>query len=235
MQIIFNIKGLDFNYKDDEGRTPLHEAAKFGNLEVVKMFCQLGAAINEGLLFEAATYGTSELFQWLVFEQNLATTVKDKGGSTLLHLAASFENLDVAQWLLENHFVADIDAKDDLGEAAIVKILQENPLPKKWLLEKYSKSSVETGPDGIVRNKGYSSNTEDITDLVRILVEHGANVNEQTQDGKTILHLAVAKDMELLVKCLIENGAVMHVLDEEGRTPFDNASEDMVKVIESFM
>jgi ankyrin repeat protein len=229
-------KGLDFKSKDDDGRTPLHEAAKYGNLEVVKLFYQHGATISEDLLLEAAMCGTSELCQYLVDDHNLATTVKDcQNDATLLHIAASFENLDVARWLLENRHVDNISAMDDNGETAIVKVLQENPPEKKWKLEKYSKPSFDTGPDGIVRKTGYSSNMDDIKELVKVLVEHGANVNAQTSDGKTILHAAVAKEMELLVKYLIENGADMHVLDIEGKTPFDYASDDMVKAIELAM
>jgi ankyrin repeat protein len=76
---------------------------------------------------------------------------------------------------------------------------------------------------------------DDITELVKVLVEHGANVNAQTSDGKTIFHAAMSKEMELLVKYLIENGADMHVLDIEGKTPSDYASDDMVKAIELAM
>jgi hypothetical protein len=67
------------------------------------------------------------------------------------------------------------------------------------------------------------------------LVEQGTNVNDRASDGKTIFHAAVSKEMELLVKYLIENGADMHVLDIEGKTPFDYASDDMVKAIELAM
>jgi len=61
-------------------------------------------------------------------------------------------------------------------------------------------------------------------DIIRLLVDSGANVNVQNFDGVTPLHLAAERGDVDMVMCLIENGANVNIQSEEGATPVHIAS-----------
>ena len=56
-------------------------------------------------------------------------------------------------------------------------------------------------------------------DIVRILLEHKANVNLQDEDGYSALHYACICQHTEIAKLLITHGANMDLPDSEGATP----------------
>ncbi len=73
-------------------------------------------------------------------------------------------------------------------------------------------------------------------DVVRVLLEAGADVNLQNDFGSTALMEAVLFDFEgdtqVLLEVLLEAGANIYVKDEKGLTAMDHAQEEWV---ESFL
>ena len=61
-------------------------------------------------------------------------------------------------------------------------------------------------------------------DVARLLIEHGADVATQREDGWTPLHLAASWGHVDLALLLIEHGADVVAQDEHGRTPLHRAS-----------
>ena len=62
--------------------------------------------------------------------------------------------------------------------------------------------------------------------LVRVLLEKGANVNQQHHpSGKTALHFAVAVPLEnyIVIKILVQHGARTDIRDNQGIRPIDRA------------
>ena len=59
------------------------------------------------------------------------------------------------------------------------------------------------------------------TDVVRCLIEKGANVNQQNRDGSTALHCASLYNCTDVIKILVQHGARTDIKDNEGRTPID--------------
>lgn len=59
------------------------------------------------------------------------------------------------------------------------------------------------------------------TDIVKLLLENGANVNIRGQTGRTALHWAALKGHRDTVKLLLDYGAETCIQDELGRTPLD--------------
>jgi ankyrin repeat protein len=62
----------------------------------------------------------------------------------------------------------------------------------------------------------------DLLEAVKLLVEHGVDVNAANDAGQTALHFAVQSG-DSLVKYLAEKGATLDVKDRQGRTPLDVA------------
>lgn len=71
--------------------------------------------------------------------------------------------------------------------------------------------------------------------FVSLLIERGADVNEQDRYKATALHAAVAGKHVHVVRILLENGANASLMDDRGRTPLDDAIElglqDIVDVL----
>jgi len=77
----------------------------------------------------------------------------------------------------------------------------------------------------------HSAAAGNYTDIVRMLVENGANVNVKQQAGATPLHSAAQNgNLDLLI-LLLENGAETNARMEGGKLPADLASEKGFKEI----
>jgi ankyrin repeat protein len=70
------------------------------------------------------------------------------------------------------------------------------------------------------------------TEIARLLIERGANVNARTADnGISPLHLSFRIHTEI-VRLLLERGADTRARDGEGKRPLDYASaRDLVKIL----
>ncbi|XP_007431909.1 2-5A-dependent ribonuclease [Python bivittatus] len=72
--------------------------------------------------------------------------------------------------------------------------------------------------------------------LVRQLLEEGANINAHVERGWTPLHSAVQRDSEEIVNFLLENGADPFVRKDDGATPFILAGiEGNVNILKLFL
>ena len=64
------------------------------------------------------------------------------------------------------------------------------------------------------------------TDVIKRLVDEGADVNRQTRYGKdTPLHYAARKNNTEAVRLLLDNGADIHLKNNENKTSLDVARE----------
>ena len=63
------------------------------------------------------------------------------------------------------------------------------------------------------------------TEIARLLIAHGANVNARAASGHIPLHEASANGNVELVKLLIESGADVDAKTDDGKTPLDFATE----------
>ncbi|MBL6621577.1 MAG: ankyrin repeat domain-containing protein [Rickettsiales bacterium] len=129
------------NDKNDEGKTPLHEAAKKGNLEIINLLLglqvQIEAKDEEGKtpLHEAAQYGHYNSAQRLIAARANVNAV-DKNGKTPLHKAFKYlRNPKIIELLINSG--ANIEAKDKEGKTPINSLDVENLDTHKQNLYKY--------------------------------------------------------------------------------------------------
>lgn len=61
--------------------------------------------------------------------------------------------------------------------------------------------------------------------IMKLLIEYGADINIQDGQGNTSLHIAMQYINFNIAKYLIDNGADLNIINNEGKTPIDIAKE----------
>jgi ankyrin repeat protein len=161
-------------------------------------------------LFAAQVFGSVDIMRWLLSHGANASACKDLG-RTALHRAASHVNLEVVQMLLE--YNPDIGLRDDYGDTPLHDILEWiGPSTEEKVVE-IVRRLLEYGADpNIRRNNGSSRSTPlhqasscGSLEVTRLLLSHGAKVDEQDGDGRTPFQVASSDELK---KLLLEHGAV---------------------------
>lgn len=230
------------------GRTPLHEAAERDKGDVVKLLINRGGKINaldekgESIVFQAAKYGSPQLVESLKGEDDLKTFI-NSDGTTMLHIACRYGNKDLVEWLLEQGL--DPRAKNNNGDVVITEVSKSQLLFSKetrsYKFEEIIWKKISLDNNAYIRTSAYNPYEVDI-EIIKLLINYKANVNESDRNGKTLLHYAAERAQEEIVKFLIkskhEGGGESDITakDENSETALDLAKKvgdlDMVKVLE---
>ncbi|XP_046534626.1 protein phosphatase 1 regulatory subunit 12B isoform X10 [Equus quagga] len=220
-------RGADVDTVNVDGLTALHQACIDENLDMVKFLVENKANVNQ----------------------------QDNEGWTPLHAAASCGYLNIAEYFI-NHG-ADVGIVNSEGE--VPSDLAEEPAMKDLLLEQVKKQGVDleqsrkeeeqqmlqdarqwlnSGKIEDVRQarsgatalhvaaaKGYS-------EVLRLLIQAGCELNVQDHDGWTPLHAAAHWGVKEACSILAEALCDMDVRNRLGQTPFDVADEGLVEHLE---
>lgn len=73
----------------------------------------------------------------------------------------------------------------------------------------------------------YEANSNRPADLVKLLIDSGADVNARDESHSTPLHMASLSGSAESVQLLIENGADVTAQDQSNRTPLHLASSQV--------
>lgn len=188
--------GSTLNVHYDNGFTPLLRAASNNNFPIVKYLVERGADVN---------------------------MVGNVQYSSPLHWAASYGNMEMAKYLVEHG--ANVDVKNIGNGTPYYWACTTTPI--QYEMAKYLASK---GAD--VNFRFYEDNTyliENVktparSNIVKCLVDSGANLDLQTNLGDTALHWAAYRDSVETVKYLIEKGARVDIKNNGGYTVFEVAT-----------
>ena len=206
----------DPNIKNAEGRTPLHIACVYGNLDRVKLLILQGAEMNvKDIYFDtplslAIVNNHTSIVSALVREFGC-----DPNDGVSLHTACKHGDPSMVKTLIECS--ASVDDKDVGGKT---------PLSLAVLDNQTSIVSALVSEFGCDPNDGVSLHTAckhgDLS-IVKTLIECGANVNEKDVGGNTPLSLAVLHGHDSIVSALVSefgcdpnDGAFIHTACEHG-------------------
>lgn len=133
---------------------------------------------------------------------------KTKNGRTALHYAVlgglTSERRTLVSFLLSNG--ADVNAKDNLGFTALHFAANFDP---DWK-DKEIRGIFEWKKIPKTKNPNAEA-------MIRLLIDKGADVNAQDNDGSTPLHAAVRSRSLVLTKLLLDHGADINIREDKAR------------------
>uniref|UniRef100_A0A0G4F844 Uncharacterized protein n=1 Tax=Chromera velia CCMP2878 TaxID=1169474 RepID=A0A0G4F844_9ALVE len=206
---------------------PMCKAAGHGCVEIVKVFLDSGAGIdNDGgegpiALQEAATGGHVGVVDLLLESGAEVDQCSYFSEETALMLAAGGGHKEVVRRLLEAN--AAVDFRDEGGKTALARAADAKALEVVELLASYGACLDETDEEGwspLLRSVERGQ-----VQMVEGLVRLGSDVNQTFSSDWTPLILASKRGQLGLVEVLIHSGADLNAKDEEGLTALMRANE----------
>jgi len=219
-----------------DGLTPLARAALRGHINTARLFIAFGADVNARdrtgwtplhyTMRPWGTGGTNVRLARLLLEHGADPDAAMQDGRTLLHVAAARGEIEAAKLLLSKG--ADANARDLEGCTPVLYAVNGGRTKMVGLL---LDSGTDADPDELLLAEGRrrpwpveSSGETDDTELVRLLLDRGADVNTKDEhDGSTALHLAAALGRTETARLLLARGAKASAKDRQGKTPRQRA------------
>ncbi|XP_027345614.1 ankyrin repeat-containing protein At5g02620-like [Abrus precatorius] len=211
--------------------TPLHSAARAGNVAVLKD--TLGGAeeaelralltkqnhAGETALYVAAEYGYVDMVKEMIQYYDLADAgIKARNGFDALHIAAKQGDLDVVKILMEAHPELSMTVDPCNTTALHTAATQGHTETVKFLLE------AGSGLVTIARSNGktalHSAARNGHLEVVKALLEKEPAVATRTdKKGQTALHMAVKGQSLEVVEVLIKaDPSLLNMVDNKGNT-----------------
>lgn len=179
-------------------------------------------------LLEAAQKGDTVSVQRLL-QNGAAIEAKDRGGSTPLGVAANYHHADTAKLLLAKG--ADPVAGGLAGESALADAaIGSDSTRVALILERGSDSKTSTNALFAMsesRSLVVNEENQDIpvelafpndSEIVKLLVEHGADIDARDEEEATPLMRAAAFGQTGVVRALLDHGANAEAKDKSGNT-----------------
>jgi ankyrin repeat protein len=176
------------------------------------------------LLSEACMRADAEACAFLLANRAKVDTI-DRVGLSPLHYASPARNPALVKSLIDAGADPDCDSiagtpihmvvgMSDANSVAVFKLMV--PKVKDW----NRKMPSGSGGSSYVHIAAGSGNDEGL----RILIEHGANVNLRNAAGETPLHVAVRQKCKTAIEVLLKAGAEVNAKDGSDLTPLDRAT-----------
>lgn len=220
-------QGADINTANVDGLTALHQACIDDNLDMVQFLVEHGCDVNRGdnegwtPLHATASCGFISIAKYLI-EHGANVAAVNNDGDLPIDIAELPEMEDLLSDVLDEQ---GIDCDEARSEEE--RVMLEDA--KQWLNSKKFQDKVHprTGATAlhVAAAKGYIS-------VMKILIQAGADLNAQDNDGWTALHAAAHWGQKEACAILADNLANMDIQNLAGQTCFDVAEHDLVKLLE---
>ncbi|XP_078496583.1 poly [ADP-ribose] polymerase tankyrase-2-like [Lissotriton helveticus] len=180
--------GADRTKKNRDGNTPL-DLAKDGDTDIQDLLR------GDSALLDAAKKGCVDRVKKLCSPHNVNCRDTQGRHSTPLHLAAGYNNLEVAEFLLQNG--ADVNAQDKGGLIPLHNAASYGHLDVAALLIQCN--ACVNATDKWAFTPLHEASQKGRTQLCALLLSHGADPSLKNQEGQTPLDLVTADDVRALL------------------------------------
>jgi len=213
--------GADVNVTDQWDFSPLHEAASKSKPDIVRLLLKHGAdpkkknsngkipldlvksddeevrdlLMGDASLLDAAKCGNLQRVMRLLTPENVNCKDTEGRNSTALHLASGYNNIEVAEYLLQHG--AHVNIPDKGGLIPLHNAASYGHLDVADLLIRYNTNVNATDRWGFTPL--HEASQKGRTPLCALLLNHGADPTLRNLENQTALDLATAED----VRCLL--------------------------------
>ncbi|XP_074029943.1 myosin binding subunit isoform X2 [Leptinotarsa decemlineata] len=221
-------KGADIDTANVDGLTALHQACIDDNLDMVEFLVENGADVNRGdnegwtPLHATASCGFLSIAKYLI-EKGANVAAVNNDGELALDIAECSKMEDLLKEEIEER---GIDCEAARNEEEMIMLRDA----KDWLATKSSLVNEPHPKNGstalhVAAAKGYM-------DVLKILIQCGADIDAQDVDGWTPLHAAAHWGQKEACQYLAEKLADMEAKNYVGQTAFDLCDTDMLSYLE---
>ena len=238
-------KGANVNCWQDDLRTPLHLAAHCGELSVARVLVDHKADVdsqdNEGmtplylLLGDTGHHDNNSILDLAqsLLERCADTNIRTTDGWTLLHAAAYFGRLEIAQLLLVQG--ADMNAENKLGDTAL-HLVSRGKYDSEGHGVGMARLLLERGVDVNARRKKDGCTSlhlaayNGMVQVAQVLLDHGADAKLEAERGGTALHLVSQGQYNSqeqgvgIARLLLERGVDVNERQKNLYTPLHSAA-----------
>jgi ankyrin repeat protein len=198
--------GANLSAKNWHGRTPLHYSVTEGRVDFVELLIKSGADVNAVDCYgftplHLATDGEYECVKLLLANGAKVDIGERHNNKTSIYYAIEHGHLEIVRLLLDTHpGIANHNSttNHDYTTKGLLKYTQTIPI----LHFAARRSKFE---------------------IVKLLVERGADINEGAGGDGTPLYFAVQQDDHLITQFLLEQGAKPNLTTSEGSSPMTYA------------
>lgn len=217
------------------GNTPLHRASYHNHKQAVQFLleeCEANPSIknfdDQSPLYMAIVHGDYDSVTTLVskFNADIEAKVSSNFDRSLLQIAIQEKKDIIIQYLINKG--ANVNNVDAHGSTPLIEAVAEQNIELCKLL-------IDNGAEvNVFRNIDLASPLHISAqignfEIMQLLLQSGATVNNQNQQDKTALHLACASGNSKCVKLLLESKAKRNIKDCNGKTPFELNTSDSIK------
>eukprot|EP00919_Chromeraceae_sp_WS-2016_P033014 GHVR01078058.1.p1 GENE.GHVR01078058.1~~GHVR01078058.1.p1 ORF type:complete len:993 (+),score=183.42 GHVR01078058.1:31-2979(+) len=251
-------RGTDVNATNFSNITPVLLSSHWGHVDVSFELIRLNADIkitdNAGLsgLHHVCIKCVSQserLLQYFV-NNGIDVDIKNKNGSTPLHIASSYGNPRCVSSLIDRHAnvnamanlfqtpisLASIEGYNDVIELLIASKSELNnaghPLGYACMYGRVDtvRILIENGAYvNFIDYNGYTAilyaSLSNSVEIVKLLIQNNATIDYSNYEGISALHLACSEGSVGVVKVLLDHNVDVNVVSKSGNTPLHYAVE----------
>lgn len=212
----------------EDGRSLLHYAVEMANEEAVKFLLLNNANPNAAdtrgstALHLAAEKRLRSIAEVLLSRKTTNPNAEDEDLYTPLHFAALNGDDDIARLLLDRN--ASVNEPDFEGRTPAHVACQHGQETVVRVLLSRGADTRALGKDDWTPLH-YAAWQGHLTIAKLLAKQAGANIDGQTSDGRTALHLASHRGQYRVARILVELGADVHLADADGRMALHSAAE----------
>lgn len=189
-----------------------------GHEDVVRLLEELRTV---DIAYHAIAEGDDELIERLLAANGWLVEAWEENDRSLLHLAVDEGLFRIVTLMLDAG--ADTEMEDSWGETPLFSAVRNGDLDMAVMLLDHGASVVHPNRFGMTPLTAAARVVDGSVDMMRLLIERGADVNAATMEGSTSLHQAAWAGSVEGITLLLESGARTDAVDSDGRTPADVA------------
>lgn len=209
--------GANMNSRSDIGRLPMHEAAQYDSIDLMRFFLSRDADPNATDSYNNAPIHFAESPECIkvLLDAGADVDAKDYTGDTALYLW----NMPILETVRILHsYGADIQTRNDNGETPInYAITRKNGELLDALINAYGIDSLSVFDIASIG---------DLHVLKTRISENPSmfHATDRYRKNKSLLHYAAEANELEIAKYLVESGIEVDVLDDDGETPLFSAA-----------